>query len=86
MLPRSPRHVAFGTAIRSLRQDRDVSQERLALDADMDRAYVGGIERGERNPSLANIFKIADALGVPPSEIHRRAEDIDLAGGLRLSR
>jgi DNA-binding XRE family transcriptional regulator len=35
---------------------------------------MGGIERGERNPSLTNVFKIADALGVAASEIHARAE------------
>lgn len=39
---------------------------------------MGGIERGERNPSLANVFKIADALGVSPSVIHARAESLRL--------
>lgn len=72
--PRSVRHLAFGSAVRQLRQERGLSQERLALDAKLDRAYMGGIERGERNPSLTNVFKIADALGVAASEIHARAE------------
>jgi len=72
---RSPRHAAFGSAIRDLRKERGVSQESLALEAKIDRAYVGGVERGERNVSLANIFRLADALGVKPSEIHARAED-----------
>ncbi len=74
MLPRSPRHAAFGAAVRAIREEQGRSQEELALDAGMDRAYLGGVERGERNPSLTNVFKIADALGVRPSEIHARAE------------
>lgn len=76
MLPRSLRHAAFGNAIREIRHRQNVSQEDLALTAGLDRAYMGGIERGERNPSLTNVFKIADALGVPVSEIHRRAEEL----------
>ena len=39
-----------------------------------DRSHYGGIERGERNPSLGTVFKIADTLGVQPSAIHIRAE------------
>ena len=74
MPPRSPRHAAFGAAVRRLREQRGLSQERLALDAGMERTYMGGIERGERNPSLINVFKIADALGVPASALHFEAE------------
>ena len=73
MRARSRRHAEFGAAIRSIREEQNMSQEQLALNAEMDRSYVGGIERGERNPSLTNVFKIADALGVQPSEIHLRA-------------
>ena len=40
----------------------------------LDRSYISGIERGERNPSLTNVFKIAHALSVTASEIHVRAE------------
>lgn len=74
MPPRSARHARFGAAIRAVREEQGLSQEHLALEAGMDRAYLGGIERGERNPSLANVFKIADALGVRASELHVRAE------------
>ena len=72
--PRSSFHLAFGGAIRQLRHEREISQEELALRAGIQRSYLGGIERGERNPSLANIVKIATTLNVPPSEILRRAE------------
>ena len=72
--PRSPFHLAFGRAIREIRHELDISQEELALRAGIQRSYLGGIERGERNPSLANIVKIAGTLEVAPSEILRRAE------------
>lgn len=54
----------FGQRIRERRVVRKLSQEKLAELADLDRTYIGGIERGERNPSLANIEKIASALGL----------------------
>lgn len=73
-VPRSSFHLAFGRAIREIRHELGISQEELALRADIQRSYLGGIERGERNPSLTNIVKIARTLEVPPSEILRRAE------------
>lgn len=76
MQPRSPAHAAFGRAIREFREERGISQEAFALRCGIDRSHYGGIERGERNPSLSHIFKIADTLGVRPSEIHARAEHI----------
>jgi transcriptional regulator with XRE-family HTH domain len=72
--PRSAAHAAYGPALRDFRGERGISQERLALLAGLDRTYVSGIERGERNPSLANLLKLADALGVQLSEIAARAE------------
>ena len=72
--PRSAAHAAYGRALRELRAERGVSQERLAQMADLDRTYVSGIERGERNPSLTNVLKLADALGVRVSELAARAE------------
>jgi transcriptional regulator with XRE-family HTH domain len=72
--PRSKRHLAYGRAFRGLREERRISQERLAQLANLDRTYVSGIERGERNPSLENLLRLADALGVSFSEIAARAE------------
>lgn len=72
--PRSAAHLAYGRALRQLRVEQGVSQERLAHIADLDRTYVSGIERGERNPSLANILKLTDALGVKLSELAALAE------------
>jgi transcriptional regulator with XRE-family HTH domain len=59
----------FGLRVRELRKQMRFSQERLASVAGLDRSYVGGIERGRRNPSLKNICEIARALGVAPAEL-----------------
>jgi transcriptional regulator with XRE-family HTH domain len=53
-----------GKHIRELRRKRGWSQELLAAEAGLNINYLGGIERGERNPSLKNLAKIADALGL----------------------
>ncbi len=61
--------AAFGQRVRTLRTAKRLSQEALALACDLDRSYIGGVERGERNVSLINIYKIAAALGVPVREL-----------------
>lgn len=53
----------FGSRVRSARLKKNLSQEALADLAGLDRTYIGGIERGERNVSLLNIAKIATSLG-----------------------
>ena len=71
----SPKHagnevlVDLGVAIRSARMEFGLSQEVLAVDAELDRSYVGGIERGEHNMTLLNLQKIAKALGTKPSKL-----------------
>jgi transcriptional regulator with XRE-family HTH domain len=61
----------FGERIRTLRQLRKLSQEELAFRAGIHRTYLGGIERGERNPALKNINSLADALSVSLSELFK---------------
>jgi len=56
--------VAFGHRVRELRLKKQLSQEALAELCELDRTYIGGVERGERNISLLNIHKIAAALGI----------------------
>lgn len=72
--PRSPAHLAYGRALRQLRMERGLSQERLAHLVELDRTYVSGIERGERNPSLTNILKLARVLQIEVSELAALAE------------
>ena len=65
----NPVLVALGAEIRRVRAGIGISQEALAVDAGLDRSYVGGIERGEHNITIMNISKIADALKVKPSRL-----------------
>lgn len=59
----------LGDHLRSLRQKKGWSQEKLANKSGLHRTYIGSIERGERNISLLNIRKIASTLDVSPSEL-----------------
>ena len=59
----------FGDRLRKLRKPKELSQEALALACDLDRTYIGGVERGERNISLINIYKIAEALGCDAKDL-----------------
>ena len=74
MPERSADHGALGNAIRQLRGGLKISQEELADRSGLHRTYLGGIERGERNPSYTNILRIAEALEVSPSKLLARAE------------
>lgn len=59
----------FGKRLRELRKAQGYSQEGFALTVELDRTYIGGIERGERNPGLKTILRIAEALEVPVAEL-----------------
>ena len=61
--------VRFGQRVRELRKKAGFSQEQFAQRCELDRTYVGGIERGERNVSLRNIEVLARALSVSVSEL-----------------
>lgn len=60
---------AFGFRVKELRQERNLSQEKFALQIDMDRTYLASIESGKRNVSLENIRKIADGLEITLEEL-----------------
>jgi len=60
--------IALGNQIREKRKESGLTQEQLAFDADVDRSYIGGIERGERNVSFLTLVKIADCLGCDVSK------------------
>ena len=61
--------IKFGQRVRELRKRAGLSQEAFADLCELDRTYIGGIERGERNVSLMNIHRIASALHVRPLEL-----------------
>ena len=61
--------LRFGERVRSLRTAKGLSQEAFAALCDLDRTYIGGIERGERNLSLRNIEVIANALEISISKL-----------------
>jgi len=54
----------FGDKVRDERLRAGLSQEELGFKAELDRTYISGIERGERNPSVKSVAKIANSLGV----------------------
>lgn len=64
----------FGASVRHLRETRGWSQELLAERADLNRSYLGEVERGEASPSLVTAAKISSALGFRLSELLARAE------------
>jgi transcriptional regulator with XRE-family HTH domain len=69
-MPRDIR-IRFGRALRRRRQKLGMSQEAFADMCNLDRTYIGGIERGERNVALVNIEKIAGALQIPIAQLFR---------------
>jgi transcriptional regulator with XRE-family HTH domain len=60
---------AFGDRVRQARQERAISQEKLGELAGLHRTYIGHVERGEVNPALVNILKIAGALDLDAAEL-----------------
>lgn len=65
---------AFGFALREARQRAGLSQEALALKADVDRTFVSRAERGERQPALTTVFLLAKAMGIEPFELVRATQ------------
>lgn len=58
-----------GQRIRTLREQRGLSQEKLSFECGLHRTYVSSVERGERNIAVINLRKIASALGVPVAHL-----------------
>jgi len=64
----------LGRALQEARDKRGLTQEALSLETGVHRNYIGGMERGERSPSVAAVVKLADALGVAVADLFREAE------------
>lgn len=69
--------IAFGIAIQQLRKQHGLSQEKLALEADIDRRYMSDVENGKRNISLDIMERIASRLGIEVSDLIRYAENVN---------
>lgn len=67
--PKDPRFIIFGSNCRRYREKTGFSQENFAIEKNLQRTFYGDVERGKRNLTLANILKIADALGVSPQAL-----------------
>jgi len=67
---------AFGKAVKTRRNELNISQEMFGFECGLDRTYISGIERGLRNPSLDNIVVIAKALKINPSELFALTEKL----------
>jgi len=63
---------AFGAALRECRLKAGVSQEKLALDAGIDRTFISLLERGLRQPTLGTLFRLAGVLGIAPATLVAR--------------
>lgn len=67
---------AFGKTLKEIREAKDISQENLAFEADLDRTYISLLERGLRQPSLETIFSLAKALSIRPTELVSKTEQL----------
>jgi transcriptional regulator with XRE-family HTH domain len=70
---KSRESIAFGKAVREARRSLGLSQDDFAAVSHLHRTYVGGIERGERNPTLSTIWRISAALKLTPEVLIERA-------------
>lgn len=73
-MPRQRDLVALGARIRELRAKKGWSQEGFADQCGLDRTYIGGIERGERNLAVLNLLKVARTLGVGVGTLFEKVE------------
>ncbi len=69
MHKKSPALIKLGKRIREFRQEKGLSQEDFAYEVGLDRTYIGGVERGERNIAALNLIRIAKALKVEVGEL-----------------
>jgi transcriptional regulator with XRE-family HTH domain len=71
---KNPYLVALGQAVRDQREKLGMSQEDLGFECKVHRTYVGGIERGERNPTVLTLIKMTAVLKTTPARLLRDAE------------
>lgn len=67
-------NVIFGDVLRSFRIEKGLTQEELAIECGMDRAYVSELERGLKEPCLSTILRLTNTLKVPVADVMARVE------------
>ncbi|KMN68155.1 MULTISPECIES: helix-turn-helix domain-containing protein [Bacillus cereus group] len=67
---------AFGEVLRKHRKKANFSQEQLALQCNLDRTYIGLLERAQRQPSISTIFAICKVLNIAPHELIKEVEGL----------
>ncbi|MEK4713315.1 helix-turn-helix domain-containing protein [Sporosarcina sp. FSL K6-5500] len=72
---------AYGMVLREYRKKSELTQEELALSCNLDRTYIGLLERAKRQPTISTVFKIAEVLGVHPHTMIKDVEKMVLDGG-----
>lgn len=73
-MPKAPLARQIGSAIRTRREARQISQESFADEIHMHRTYYSAIERGEKNLQLSTLLRVCEGLGVPVWEVLKDAE------------
>lgn len=68
--------IAFGITLKKHRLQLKLSQEELALSADLDRTYISLLERSQRQPTLSTIFKLAEVLKIEPHKFIKEVETL----------
>lgn len=71
---------ALGLAVAARREQLGITQEAVALRADLHQRWISNVENGKRNPSYASIRRLAAGLGLTASELIARAEQIEATG------
>lgn len=66
----------FGVVLHDLRVEKGLSQEHLAELCSLDRTFISMLERGLRQPTLSSLFTLSEGLGVSPSELVKKVEDL----------
>ncbi|MFA5959077.1 MAG: helix-turn-helix transcriptional regulator [Tatlockia sp.] len=78
MSKKYPALIKLGQRIRELRLERGFSQESFAHEVNLDRTYMGGIERGERNIAAINLIRIAKCLNIEVGELFPSINTLDI--------
>lgn len=76
MPPRADPQAALGIAIKQLRENRGLSQEAVALAADVHQTWISRLESGTLNPSWGMVSRVATALGIEVSDVAKAAESL----------